>query len=70
VENVELEVIYENGTLKLSQKLPLQEGQKVAITVHLPRRGSRRHGLIQWRGSPEDLHYLILSDENSILEAR
>ena len=71
MENVELEAIYENGTLKLTQQLPLQEGQKVAITVHLASSGSRRrHGLIKWKGSQEDLHYLILSDENSGLEAR
>src|SRR5262245_27892214 len=31
---VELEAIYERGTLKLSRELPLQDGQKVIITIH------------------------------------
>ncbi len=71
MENLELEAIYQNGTLKLPQELPLHEGQRVSITVHLASSGSRRrHGLIQWKGSQEDLHYLILSDQNSSLEAR
>jgi predicted DNA-binding antitoxin AbrB/MazE fold protein len=70
VEKVEIEAIYERGTLKLPHELPLQEGQKVTITIHPPAgRARRRRGLIHWKGSQEDLDYLILSDDNDPLEA-
>ena len=31
-----VEAVYENGTLKLSQPLPLKEHEKVQVTVHPP----------------------------------
>jgi predicted DNA-binding antitoxin AbrB/MazE fold protein len=67
---VDVEAIYEHGTLKLPRELPLPEGQKVTITIHPT--GSvarRRRGLIHWKGSQEDLDYLILSEDNDPLEA-
>ena len=70
MEKVDIEAIYEHGTLKLPRKLPLREGQKVTITIHptsVPIQ--RRRGLIHWKGSLEDLDYLILSDDNDPLEA-
>jgi predicted DNA-binding antitoxin AbrB/MazE fold protein len=33
---LEIEAIYEKGTLKLPRELPLDEGQKVIITIHPP----------------------------------
>jgi predicted DNA-binding antitoxin AbrB/MazE fold protein len=67
---VDVEAIYEHGTLKLPHELPLHEGQKVSITIHpTETKVQRRRGLIQWMGSQEDLDYLILSEENSPLEA-
>jgi hypothetical protein len=35
-----------------------------AIDEHGTLKPRRRHGLIEWKGSWEDLHYLILSEEN------
>ncbi|MGH7170204.1 MAG: antitoxin family protein [Gemmataceae bacterium] len=65
-----VEAIYEHGTLKLTHELPLQEGQKVSITIHPTARPvQRRRGLIHWKGSQEDLDYLILSENNDPLEA-
>lgn len=70
MEKIEIEAIYDHGTLKLPKELPLQEGQKVAITIFPTRtRSPRGRGLIQWKGSQEDLDYLILSDANDPLEA-
>jgi predicted DNA-binding antitoxin AbrB/MazE fold protein len=70
MSELNVEAIYENGTLKLPQELPLQEGQKVNITIHAtPVATKRRRGLIEWQGSIEDLDYLILSEENDPLEA-
>ena len=64
-----VEAIYEQGTLKLPQALPLPDGQKVTVTIHAPGPNvQRRRGLIEWKGSVEDLDYLIMSDENSTLE--
>jgi predicted DNA-binding antitoxin AbrB/MazE fold protein len=64
-----VEAIYEHGTLKLPQALPLQDGQKVTITIHpVGSAVERLRGSIQWKGSLEDLDYLIMSDDNSTLE--
>ncbi len=70
MDTVDVEATYENGSLRLPYELPLQEGQKVTITIH-PITGTarRRRGLIQWKGSQEDLDQLILSADNDPLEA-
>ena len=65
-----VEAIYEQGTLKLPQALPLQDGQKVTVTIHATCTNVQRHrGLIEWKGSLEDLDYLIRSEDNDVLEA-
>jgi predicted DNA-binding antitoxin AbrB/MazE fold protein len=65
MQGLEIEAVYEHGTLKLARELPLQEGQKVTVTIH-PTAGAakRLSGLIQWKGSLEDLEYLAESDDN------
>ncbi len=65
MERMDIEAIYENGTLKLPRELPLQEGQKVAITIHSI--GAAVHqlrGLIHWKGSQEALDYLLGPDNH------
>ncbi|HZY85153.1 MAG TPA: antitoxin family protein [Gemmataceae bacterium] len=70
MEKLEIEAVYEHGALKLPRELPLQEGEKVTITIHPTGSAVKRlTGLIQWKGSQEDLDYLILSDDNDPLEA-
>jgi predicted DNA-binding antitoxin AbrB/MazE fold protein len=70
MEKMEVEAIYEHGALKLPRKLPLQDGQKITITIHATDAPvKRRRGLIHWKGSQEDLDYLILSEDNDPLEA-
>ena len=62
--------IYEHGTLRLPQELPLQNGQKVNITIHFGTTTTkRRRKVIEWNGSLENLDYLIMSDDNNVLAA-
>jgi predicted DNA-binding antitoxin AbrB/MazE fold protein len=60
-----IEAIYEQGVLKLPQALPLQDGEKVNITIH-PTTSvvQRSRGLIDWKGSQEDLDYLLGPDNH------
>jgi predicted DNA-binding antitoxin AbrB/MazE fold protein len=70
MEKLDIEAVYENGTLKLPRELPLRQGQKVTITIHpTDTVGQRLRRLIQWKGSQEDLDHLILSADNDPLEA-
>ena len=63
MEKIDVEAVYENGTLKLPHELPLRQGQKVTITIHVSETaGQRMRGLIQWKGSQEDLDYLLGPD--------
>jgi predicted DNA-binding antitoxin AbrB/MazE fold protein len=65
VEKVDLEAVYENGILKLPHALPLQEGQKVRITIHPTGSAVKRlYGLLKWKGSQEDLDYLLGPDNH------
>jgi predicted DNA-binding antitoxin AbrB/MazE fold protein len=52
---VTVEATYENGYLKLAQPLPLQEHQKVQVTIHsVVSRARQTAGLMGWQGSAED----------------
>jgi predicted DNA-binding antitoxin AbrB/MazE fold protein len=72
-----VEAIYENGVLKPTRPLPLQEHERVQVTVDTSanvRKAfdavERSYGLIHWSGSPEDLDYLIHDVENDPLEGQ
>ncbi len=63
MERMEIVAVYENGVLKLPHELPLPPGQHVTITIHSTETaGQRLRGLIQWKGSQEDLAYLLGPD--------
>ena len=51
-----VEAIWENGVLKPVQPLPLQEHEKVRITIE-PRSNWVREtaGILKWKGSHEEL---------------
>jgi predicted DNA-binding antitoxin AbrB/MazE fold protein len=69
MRGLEIEVVYEHGTLKLPRELPLQEGQKVTITIHPP--GGiveRAYGRLQSTLSQEELERVAMDPEFDILE--
>ena len=56
MQGLEIEAVYEHGTLKLPRELPLLEGATVKITIHPPGRpGVIKHLRIPWTGSREEL---------------
>ena len=61
---ITVEAVYENGVLKPARALPLQEHQKVLLTVK-PAVGRVRQtaGLIGWTGSQEDADFIATSPE-------
>ena len=65
--SLQIEAVYENGVLKPSQKLPLQEGQKVTVTIQPVGSAVQRFcGSLRWTRDPEELRrYLNDPDESS-----
>jgi predicted DNA-binding antitoxin AbrB/MazE fold protein len=58
--SLEIEAIYEHGVLKLPCELPLQDGQKVIITIHSPASAVvRLYGMVRWTGEPEKLRRFL-----------
>ena len=59
-----IEAVYENGVLKPTQPLPLQEHEKVHLIVKpATSRVRQTAGLIGWTGSQEDADFVALSPE-------
>ena len=65
MDTLRIEAVYEHGTLKLPHELPLQEGQRVTLTIHPAGSAAERlYGVLPWTGDPEELHrYLSDPDE-------
>jgi predicted DNA-binding antitoxin AbrB/MazE fold protein len=61
---ITVEAVYENGVLKPAQPLPLQENEKVQVTVERAvSRVRQTAGLMGWTGSQEDADFVALSPE-------
>lgn len=61
---ITVEAVYENGVLKPARALPLQEHQKVLLTVTpAVSRVRQTAGLIGWTGSQEDADFIATSPE-------
>ena len=59
-----VEATYENGMLKLDQPLPLNEHQKVRVTVEpAPTWAEQSAGIMGWKGSTDDAEYFAMSPE-------
>ena len=64
---ITVEATYERGTLKLAQPLPLNEHEKVRVTVHTTTSRARQtHGLMGWTGGPELAERFALDAEHEI----
>ena len=63
--SLEVEATYENGVLKPSQELPLQEGAKVTILIKPVGSAVKRFvGSVPWPGNREEFdHWLADPDE-------
>jgi predicted DNA-binding antitoxin AbrB/MazE fold protein len=63
--SLQVEATCEHGTLKLPCELPLEEGQKVKITVHATESAvDRLYGMLKWHGSQDDLDHLLGPDNS------
>jgi predicted DNA-binding antitoxin AbrB/MazE fold protein len=70
MKGLEIEAVYENGTLKLPRVLPLAEGQKITVTIHPPGGVVRQsYGLLKSPLSPEELERVARDPEFGILES-
>jgi predicted DNA-binding antitoxin AbrB/MazE fold protein len=70
MKGLQIDVVYEKGTLKLPRELPLAEGQTVTITIH-PATGvvGRSYGRLHSTLSPEELERIARDPEGGILES-
>lgn len=73
---ITVEAVYENGVLKPTQPLPLQENERVRVSIHTSAdvesaldAVQRSYGLLHWTGDVEDLRRVAEDDEFSILES-
>ena len=70
MRGLEIEVVYSQGALKLPRELPLEEGQRVTITIHPPGGVAQRaYGRLQLNLSAEELERAALDPELGILES-
>jgi predicted DNA-binding antitoxin AbrB/MazE fold protein len=68
--SITVEATYENGVLRPAQPVPLQERQKVQITIETAlNRVRATAGLIGWTGDPEIVRRIAEDDEFSVLES-
>jgi predicted DNA-binding antitoxin AbrB/MazE fold protein len=66
---ISVEAIYENGLLRLSQPLPLQEREKVQVTVRKTTNISdHTYGLIGWSGDADTFDRILKESESDLQE--
>jgi predicted DNA-binding antitoxin AbrB/MazE fold protein len=68
---ITIEAVYENGVLRPTQPLPLEEHETVRITIEPGRSWAERTaGMLKWTGDPEVLRRIAEDDEFSLHESR
>jgi predicted DNA-binding antitoxin AbrB/MazE fold protein len=67
---ITVEAVYENGVLKPAKPLPLQDHDRVHVTIQVNRSVARESaGMLRWRGDGEMLRRLAEDDEFGIMES-
>jgi predicted DNA-binding antitoxin AbrB/MazE fold protein len=67
---ITLEAIYEDGVLRFNQPLPLNEHEKVRVTLEpVLTWAERTAGILNWSGSPEMFRQVAEGDEFSVQES-
>jgi predicted DNA-binding antitoxin AbrB/MazE fold protein len=62
--SIVVEAVYQNGVLRPAKPLPLQEHEKVQITVHTSvTRVRSSSGLLNWKGDAETVERIALEPE-------
>ena len=65
-----IEATFEDGVLKPSEPLPLEEHEKVQLTIHTAvSRVRASYGLVGWTGDAETIERIALDPEFGILES-
>ena len=65
-----VDAVYEKGTLRLDRSLPLQENQRVRVTVQEEEKAAElTYGLIGWTGDAEIVRRIAIDPEFGIREA-
>ncbi len=61
---ITVEAVYENCTLKLKEPVPLQEQQRVQVTIHAPSSALvDSYGIMGWTGDADTLERIALDPE-------
>ena len=67
---ITVEAVYENGVLKLDKPLPLQDHDRVQVTVRVkPSVARESAGMLRWRGDWETLRRIAEDDDFGIMES-
>jgi predicted DNA-binding antitoxin AbrB/MazE fold protein len=67
---ITVEAVYENGTLRLRQPVPLKDQEPVRVTIEPAMTwADRTAGMLEWTGEPEVLHQVATEPEHGILES-
>ena len=59
MKTLQIEAVYQNGTLKLPHELPLRQGERVTITIHPSSAAGQMYGSLPWTGDPEELRRFL-----------
>lgn len=69
--SIEIEAVYENGTLKLDHAVPLEEHQRVKVVIETKTTVTQKsYGVIGWTGDVETVRKIALQPEHGILESQ
>jgi predicted DNA-binding antitoxin AbrB/MazE fold protein len=61
---ITVEAVYENGVLKLTEPLPLQEHEKVRVTIQPATNWVQEtYGICGWKGSAEEAERFATDSE-------